>query len=360
MKYQQKASAGAGVSRSAPRATITDVARLAGVSIKTVSRVFNGEPHVRPSTRDKVVSAAETLSYQPNLSARQLASNRTFVVGMLYNNPDPRNENDYVTMVQSGSLHACRECGYHLLISPCEEDSPNLIRHVTGLSKQVDGFIVLQPLSDLRSLNQFLLENHTPCVRVSQRPFEGFPWISVDDLDAADDMTEYLLQLGHSRIGFIVGHPEHGQSHDRLAGYRRALRRNNLEFNEDLVEQGRFDYESGCSCARKLLSSTRPPTAIFASNDPMAMGVLSVAHEMGFRVPGELSVAGFDDSPLARHAWPPLTTVRQPIAEVARLATEELIKQLQGRAEGDSHHCLRAELVRRASTASPGLAPAIA
>jgi LacI family transcriptional regulator len=345
---------------SSRRPTIDDVARLAGVSIKTVSRVFNREPNVRQPTRDKVVAAAETLNYQPLLSARQLASKRTFLVGMLYNEPNPENENDYLTVVQSGALHACQEHGYHLLISPCHADSPDLVREVTGLSQQVDGFIVLQPLSDLQSLNQLLLENKIPCVRVSQRPFSGFPWISVGDVDAADDMTEYLLQLGHRRIGFILGHPEHGQSHDRLSGYRRALMRHNIDFHDELVEQGRFDYESGLSCARELLSSSRPPTAIFASNDPMAMGVLSVAHEMGFDVPGELSVAGFDDSPLARHAWPPLTTVRQPIAEVARLATEELVKQLHGQSRNDSHHCLKAALVRRASTASPVLMPATA
>ena len=338
------------------RPTIDDVARLAGVSIKTVSRVFNRAPNVRQTTRDKVVVAAETLNYRPNLSARQLASNRTFLVGMLYDDPNPENENDYVTALQSGSLQVCQEHGYHLLINPCRADSPDLIREVIGLSRQVDGFIVLQPLSDLQNLNQSLLENNIACVRVSQRPFDGFPWISVGDADAADDMTEHLLQLGHRRIGFIVGHPDHGQSHDRLAGYRRALKKHGIEFNDDLVEQGRFDYESGYSCARSLLSSTPPPTAIFASNDPMAMGVLSAAHEMGFDVPGELSVAGFDDTPLARHAWPPLTTVRQPIAEVARLATDELMRQLQGRSEGDSHHCMQAELVRRASTASPRLA----
>jgi LacI family transcriptional regulator len=329
------------------------VADLAGVSIKTVSRVFNREPHVRGETRDKVVNAAATLNYQPNLSARQLASQRTFVIGMLYSEPDPANENDYVTAVQSGSLQACRKDGYHLLINPCRADSAGLFGEIISLSQQVDGLIVLQPLSDMKSLNHLLLENKIPCVRVSQRPFDGFPWISVDDADAADEMTEHLLQLGHRRIGFIIGDPEHGQSHDRLTGYRRALHRHNIEFNDDLVQQGRFDYESGCSCARNLLSLTLRPTAIFASNDPMAMGVLSAAHEMGFDVPGELSVAGFDDSPLARHAWPPITTVRQPIAEVARLAATELIARLEGRSEGASHHCLKAELVRRRSTAMP-------
>jgi LacI family transcriptional regulator len=337
------------------RPTIDDVARLAGVSIKTVSRVFNQAPNVRRTTRDNVLAAASTLNYRPNLSARQLASNLTYVVGMLYDNPKIH---DYIAEIQYGSLQVCRAYGYNLLINPCRADSTDLIRELIGLHRQVDGFIVLQPLSDLQSLNRLLLENNVACVRVSQRPFDGFPWISVSDTDAADEMTECLLQLGHRRIGFIVGHPDHGQSHDRLAGYRRALKRHNIDFNDDLVRQGHFDYESGCSCARNLLSSTQPPTAVFASNDAMAMGVLSVAHEMGLDVPGELSVAGFDDSPLARHAWPPLTTVRQPIAEVARLATQELMKLLQGRSEGDAHHCLQAELVRRASTASPARVPA--
>jgi len=334
------------------RPTIDDVARLAGVSIKTVSRVFNRAPNVRPTTRENVLAAADNLNYRPNLSARQLASNLTYVVGMLYDQPKIF---DYIAEVQYGALQVCRQSGYNLLINPCRADSPDLIRELIGLHHQVDGFIVLQPLSDVDSLNRLLLENNIPCVRVSQRPFGGFPWISVADEDAADDMTEYLLQLGHRRIGFIVGHPDHGQSHDRLAGYRRALKRHDIDFNEDLVEQGCFDYESGCSCARNLLSSTPPPTAIFASNDAMAMGVLTVAHEMGLDVPRELSVAGFDDSPLAQHSWPPLTTVGQPIAEVARLATEELMNQLQGRSEGDSHHCLAAELVLRASTARPPL-----
>jgi len=337
------------------RPTINDVARLAGVSIKTVSRVFNQAPNVRGETRGRVISAAETLNYHPNLSARQLASKRTFLVGMLYDDPNPNNENDYLTTVQTGSLQACREYGYRLLINPCQADSPGLIDDVVGLQRQVDGFIVLQPLSDLPSLNQLLLENDIPCVRVSQRPFDGFPCISVADADAAEEMTEHLLQLGHRRIGFIVGHPDHGQSHDRLVGYRRALERHGIEIDDSLVKQGRFDYESGYACGRSLLSSPWAPTAIFASNDPMAMGVLSAAHEVGVDVPGQLSVAGFDDSPMARHAWPPLTTVRQPIAEVARLATEELMKRLQDRTEGGSHHRLRAELVLRASTASPAL-----
>jgi len=331
------------------RATITDVAKLAGVSIKTVSRVLNREPHVRPETREKVTTAAETLNYRPNQSARQLASNLHFVIGMVYDNPN----SDYVTDVQYGSLQACREYGYNLLIHPCQADSAGLTSEVLDLHRQVDGLILLQPVSDIPGLSEQLLEHQIACVRVSQVPFAGIPWISVGDSEAADKMTEYLLELGHRKIGFIIGHPDHGSSHDRLAGYRSALERRDIEFDDRFVEQGRFDYESGYSCARKLLGSTPRPTAIFASNDPMAMGVLSAAHEMGIDVPGELSVAGFDDSPLARHSWPPLTTARQPITEVARLATETLMQQLQGRSEGEVDRRLQAELVHRASTGPP-------
>jgi len=335
------------------RSTIEDVARLAGVSIKTVSRVFNEAPSVRRATHDRVVAAAEHLDYQPSLSARQLASDRTFLVGLLYDVPDPENSNDYVTAVQSGALQACRNAGYHLLINPCRVSSPGLGREVLGLSRQVDGFVVLQPLSDLPSLNQLLLDHRVPCVRVSQRPFRGCPWISVGDADAAEEMTAHLLELGHRRIGFIMGHPDHGQSQDRLVGYRRALEKHGVPVDDRLMTQGRFDHASGYSCARQLLSLASPPTAIFASNDPMAMGALSAAYEMGLEVPRELSVAGFDDSPLARNSWPALTTVRQPIEEVARLATEQLIAGSRTRSMNDSSLCLRAELVRRASTASP-------
>lgn len=333
--------------------TIHDVARVAGVSIKTVSRVLNRAPSVREETRAKVVAVAEDLNYQPNLSARQLASNRTFLIGMLYDDPNPSSENDYVTTVQAGSIQACREYGYKLLVNPYRADSPRLIDEVIGLSRQVDGLIVLQPMSDIPGLNDLLLGRNIACVRVSQRLTDGVPCISVADTDAAEAMTEHLLGLGHRRIGFIVGHPDHGQSQDRLVGYRRALEKRSLPVEDRLVKQGLFDYESGYRCARELLSADPAPTAIFASNDAMAMGVLSAAHELGIDVPAGLSVAGFDDSPLARHSWPPLTTVRQPIAEVARLATEELMKLLQGGSEVGLQHCLRAELVFRASTASP-------
>lgn len=334
------------------RPTIDDVARLAGVSIKTVSRVFNNEPHVRPATHDRVVKAAHMLDYQPNLSARRLAANRAFVIGMLYENPN----SDYVTEMQYGSLEACRLQGYGLLIQPCDVLSPTLVEALVDLKRRatVDGFIALQPISDLENFNRAMLEHDIACVRVSQRPFEGLPWISVGDEEAAADMTEQLLSLGHQRIGFIMGHPDHGSSHDRLVGYRSALEQHGISFDTTLVEQGRFDYESGYECAKRLLALRPRPTAVFASNDHMAMGVLTAAHESGLEIPRDLSVTGFDDTSFARFSWPPLTTVCQPISQVAQMATEVLLALLQGRSDGVFDRRLGAQVVLRASTGRPG------
>jgi len=335
---------------SRKRSTIDDVARRAGVSIKTVSRVLNNEPNVRPSTRDRVMRAASELEYRPNLSARRLAANRAFVIAMLYDNPKAP---DYVAEFQHGALRACRARGYDLLIHPCDSQSPTVLDEVLDLHHQstVDGFVVLQPVSDNHDLNRVFVDEGILAVRVSQRPFPGLPHISVADEEAADEMTEYLIGLGHRRIGFIMGHPDHGSSHDRLAGYQSALVRHGIDYDETLVEHGMYDYESGYVCARRLLGLSSRPTAIFASNDHMAMATLTVAHERRLEIPGDLSVAGFDDTSFAGFAWPPLTTVRQPVVEVAQLATDLLLDRLQGRDERSvSDHRLRAEIVCRAST----------
>jgi LacI family transcriptional regulator len=155
------------------RATIDDVARLAGVSIKTVSRVLNREPNVRPSTQEKVVAAAEMLNYRPNLSARQLAGNRTFVIGMLYDNPNA----DYVTDMQYGSLETCREHGYDLLIHPCQASSSDVTQEAVGLETRVDGLILLQPLSDNESLCRLLLEKKVPSLSARSRGAPGSRWV---------------------------------------------------------------------------------------------------------------------------------------------------------------------------------------
>lgn len=338
---------------SRKRPTIDDVAGLAGVSIKTVSRVFNREPNVRPTTREKVLRAASELGYRPNQSARRLAANRAFVIAMLYDNPKAP---DYVAEMQDGALRVCRERGYDLLIHPCDAQSPHLVDEVLHLHQEatVDGCVVLQPVSDHEGLVRALVDTGISAVRVSQRPMEGLPWISVGDEQAAEQMTEHLIGLGHSRIGFIMGHPDHGSSHDRLGGYRKALRRHGIKLDESLIQQGFYDYESGYDCARRLLAMNPRPSAVFASNDHMAMATLTAAHELRLDIPGDLSVAGFDDASFARYAWPPLTTVRQPIVEVAKLATDTVLDRLQGRPHETMHHQLPSLIVCRASIGKAG------
>jgi len=329
-------------------ATINEVAALAKVSIKTVSRVLNSEPNVRPQTRDRVLSATKQLNYRPNLSARRLASNRSFVIGLLYDNP----QSDYVTTIQEGCLEVCRKEGYHLLIHPCRRSSPEFLSDIMGLHSGAtsDGFILTQPVSELESLTSTFIDRNIPFVRISQRESDISHCISVDDVLASSKMTEHLIELGHRRIGFIMGHPDHGSSHDRLLGYTKALDKHGIPRDEALIEQGLYSFESGYSCARRLLSPGPQPTAIFASNDHMAMGVLTAAHEKKILVPSQLSVCGFDDTPMARYAWPPLTTLRQPIKQVARLATEVLLSLIRKGEDTESDYQLHSELIKRSSS----------
>jgi LacI family transcriptional regulator len=331
------------------RATIEDVAARAGLSIKTVSRVLNGEPNVQPQTRERVLAAAVELDYQPNLSARRLASKRSFVIGLLYDNPD----SNYVIGLQEGALAVCRPHDYHLLIHPCSTLAPSLVDEVLSLHRRsmVDGLILTQPVSDFEPLTTALIEADIAFARISQRPCEGdSPWISVDDEQAAFRMTDHLILLGHTNIGFIMGHPDHGSSHDRLRGFRACLKAHGLSADRAPVEQGLYTFDSGYASAKRLLALEPRPTAIFAGDDHMAMGVLTAAYEKGLAVPADLSVCGFDDSPMARYVWPPLTTARQPIIEVARLATECLLNRLQGKEIGTKQYTLESKLVLREST----------
>ncbi len=331
------------------RATIEDVAARAGLSIKTVSRVLNLEPNVRPQTRERVLAAARDLLYQPNLSARRLASNRSFVIGLLYDNP----ESDYEMGIQEGALAVCRPHDYHVLIHPCSVFAPGLVDEVMSLHRRsmVDGLILTQPVSDFDPLIEAMVEAGIEAVRISQRPSVGaFPCVSVDDEQAARRMTDHLISLGHANIGFIMGHPDHGSAHDRLNGFRASLAAHGIASDAAHIEQGLYTFDSGYACAQRLLDLDDRPTAIFASDDHMAMGVLTAAYERGLAVPAALSVCGFDDTKMARYVSPPLTTARQPIVDVARVATECLLNLLKGNETGGGHVTLESKLVLRGST----------
>lgn len=330
------------------RATINDVSKMAGVSMKTVSRVLNKERYVSERTRLRVEQAVAELNFQPSVAARILAGKRSHQIALIYDNHSPH----YIHQIQTGVWARCIEEGVRLLAQPTDVASPMLAREIGGLIDQtrVDGVILSSPVTDAAPALEELERRGVPCVRISPgTEHERSSSVFMDDVQAADDMTRHLIGLGHRRIGFIVGHPNHTASDLRLYGYRRALDRAGLPFEPKYVRPGLFDFASGEAAADVLLDLAQPPTAIFASNDDMAAGVLTVAHRRGIAVPAVLSVAGFDDTALASQLWPPLTTVRQPIRDLA-YAAASLLFDAQDEVV---HRRLPHELVIRASTAPP-------
>ncbi len=331
-------------------AKIHDVAKRAGVSIKTVSRVVNREANVSAATRAAVMEAVAALSYRPNVFARSLASERSFLIGLLYDNPSA----SYVAGLQLGALARCREAGYHLVVELLEAEGPDLGQAVHSFvtESQLQGVILTPPLCDAPAVLEALTRAKTRFVRISPEKYlSGALTVSIDDHKAAFDMTTYLISLGHRRIGFIKGHPGHGASYARFEGYRAALAKAGVRLADELCVQGFFSYQSGMEAAEKLLSLARRPTAIFASNDDMAAAVLAAAQRHRLKTPGELSVAGFDDSLIAQVVWPRLTTCRQPIKEMAAEAVSMLVQKISDEAPAERR--LEHELIIRESTAPP-------
>ncbi|MEO8115155.1 MAG: substrate-binding domain-containing protein, partial [Phenylobacterium sp.] len=234
----------------------------------------------------------------------------------------------YVSDVQRGAVTRCRDAGYHLVVEPIESGARNaadLVR-ATMATLRPDGAILTPPVCDRHLVLEALSEMGAPYVRIApDTELERAPYVWMDDRRAAYEMTAHLLQLGHRDIGFIIGHPEHGASHLRLEGFMRAMRDQGCATPPERVVQGYFSFQSGLDGAGTLLGGLRRPSAIFASNDDMALGVLAAAHRLGLSVPADLSVAGFDDTPAASAIAPQLTTVRQPIYEMAHAAADMLI-----------------------------------
>jgi LacI family transcriptional regulator len=313
--------------------TIEDVARAAGVSAMTVSRVINQVKNVRESTRAAVLDAVERLNYSPNTAARSLAAGEATHIGLLYANPSA----SYLAQFLIGALHAARSAGVYLVIESCEsEDADEQVEATRRFAtSDVEGVVLPPPLSESQPILAELDTMGIPAVTVAMgTPREDSLNVRIDDRAAALEMTRYLLGLGHRDIGFIKGHPAHIASHDRYAGFCDALTEFGLDPGKAPVEQGFFSYRSGLVAGERLLSRPNPPTAIFASNDDMAAATISVAHRRGLTVPDDLSIVGFDDTELATSVWPELTTVKQPIAAMAEAALELLIADLRGRRGG--------------------------
>jgi LacI family transcriptional regulator len=326
---------------------IRDVSEAAGVSIKTVSRVLNKEKYVAKDTRARVEAAAAKLGYHPNFAARALAGRRSFQIALIYDNPSPYNAQN----VQAGVKGRCIEGGYRMISQPSDAGSATLLKELCGLIDQtmLDGIILTPPFTDNPAIRAELARREISFVTLSPATLDSAVAAAfIDNVQAAEDMTTYLVSLGHRRIGFIEGDTRYAASGQRKAGYRKALYKAGLDYDATLVRPGQFDFESGSAAATDLLALEDPPTAIFASNDDMAAGVLAAAHRLSVSIPAQLSVAGFDDTDLAQVVWPPLTTIRQPVQALG-YAAADLLFQLPDKVE---QRLLPHELIVRESTAA--------
>jgi LacI family transcriptional regulator len=335
----------------ARRATIKDVAAKVGVSPMTVSRAINGREGIRSETRAAVMAAIEALDYKPNAAARSLVTSAELRIGVIYSNPSAAFMSEFLT----GAFEEAASRGARLVIlrapkgkSPSSKMLKNFI--ASGLS----GVLLTPPLGDSVALLRLLADADLPTATIAAYAAESTVSVRINDREAAYEMSRHLLNLGHRRIGFIVGNPDQAASAERMAGFYEAVR----EFDnvETYIAQGDFSFDSGLIAAEQLLDRNPPPTAIFASNDDMAAAVVSVAHRRHMDVPQQLSVAGFDDTTTAVTLWPPLTTVHQPVRELGAEALRLLAAQISSQAKqagSSGDHLLDYTIVHRRSVAPP-------
>jgi LacI family transcriptional regulator len=334
-------------------ATLRDVARHAGVSHTTVSRVINGEDVVTTQTRHLVQEAIAALRFTPNPVARALSGGEQVRIGLLHRFPNPGSLGEFLVQL----IDDVNKAHAHLVLY----EVPNSGAHEAAVDEMVScgvrGVVLPPPLADDPGLLARLEDAGIVVVATgSHHQGHRLSSVGVDDRRAAYSATELLLSLGHRRIGFITGDPHYASADLRLAGYRDALASGGLPVEPDLIASGRFTYQTGLEAADRLISLKQPPTAIFASNDDMAAACVAVAHRHGIDVPNGLSVCGFDDSPLATTIWPTLTTVRRPIHEMTHHAVRLLLSELSSgkRAGAEKQHIvLEHAIVRRQSDGPP-------
>lgn len=342
------------VRRKGDAVTIHEVARHAGVSPMTVSRVMNSNSNVREATRELVMRAVKELNYTPNPAARSLAAAQGTRIALIYTNPSAA----YLSELLVGALDGASRTAAQLVLDTWANISPSSERAAARkLASSVAGVILPPPLCESKAISSEFVAAGIPVVAVASGRFQpDLSCVRIDDFRAAQEMTAYLIELGHSRIGFIKGHPNQTASARRFEGFQAALQEAGIALDPALIQQGYFTYRSGLEATEKLLVRKRPPTAIFASNDDMAAAAISVAHRRGLDVPRDLSVVGFDDTPTATTIWPELTTIRQPIAAMAESSIELLLRSIR-RKDSETKvvvdHVVAHQLIKRDSVAAP-------
>ncbi|MEA3543513.1 MAG: LacI family DNA-binding transcriptional regulator [Pseudomonadota bacterium] len=335
--------------------TIKDVAAHAGVSVMTASRAINGKALVSAGAREAVAQAVQALGYVPNASARALAGSADRRVALLHSNSTT---SAYLGELLLGALAEAPQRHLHLVVEQCAPGAfaQEIVDQVA--QAHVAGVILPPPLCDWSELVEQLAQRNILVVAIApDRDGPDMLSVGTDDRHAAYDLTRHLVDLGHRRIGFIEGNPRHRASARRLQGFRDCLADHGIVADSALVAPGDFSFRSGLDAAEQLLGLDTPPTAIFACNDDMAAAAITVAHQRKLNVPGDISICGFDDTPLASAIWPALTTIRQPIRDMSREAIGLLGMRLRSPDDG-AHGVigkvkLDYQLIRRQSDAVP-------
>ncbi len=334
------------------RSTINDIARLANVSKKTVSRVINDSPFVKAKTREKVREIIGEIGFTPDPQARGLAFRRAFLIGMVYDNPSPQ----YIVNVQQGVLDALRGTSFELVIRPSDRTAPGFledIRHFVERQKPF-GVVLPPPVSEDERLIRLLDELSCPYVRIASLAL-GPAETMVVALDYVGGMiaARYLAELGHRQIGHISGPSTFRSAQERRRGFTDGLGEKGLKLPRKFDREAGYTFDTGYGAAKSLLAGDERPTAIFAGNDEMALGVYKAAREAGLDIPADLSVIGFDDNPMAVRAWPLLTTIKLPIRDMGRMAAEKLLALSKERKEPAEPTEIVPTLVMRDSAARP-------
>lgn len=341
-----------GSSARAAKPTINDVARLAGVSKKTVSRVINRSPLLNEETRERVEAVIRQLGYVPNPQARALALGRNFLVGLIHDNPNAQ----MVLNVQHGILEALAGTDFEMVVRPVDRNSSMLLDDVRAFleRQRLFGVVLLPPISENDELARLCDEVGCRYVRMGSAQLDSAEhMVASNDREAVREATAYLVQNGHRLIGLIEGPDGFRSARERRLGFEDAMKAAGIKLARSLIAGGNYTFETGVTAANRLLDLSPRPTAIFASNDEMAAGVVFAARERGISVPEDLSVIGFDDTPIAAHIWPPLTTVRWPIVSMARSAARKLVGDVVHSADDSQPSMLPSMLVKRGSVAAP-------
>jgi LacI family transcriptional regulator len=336
---------------NSPKLTINDIARMAGVSKKTVSRVINRSPLLNQETRSKVEEIIKETGYVPNPQARALALGRNFLIGLIYDNPNAQ----MILSMQQGILEALRDTEFELVIRPVDRGSAGVMDDIRSFvtRQRLFGVVVLPPMSENDHLARMLDEEGCRYVRMGSAVLDDPEhMVASNDRDAVADAVRYLIAQGHRRIGLIAGPHGFRSAKERREGFEMALSEAGISLPRSLVADGQYTFESGVSASESLFDLASPPTAIFASNDEMAAGVLYAARLRGIQVPEQLSIIGFDDTPLTTRVWPPLTTVRWPIVAMGRAAALKLIGTAIGEdSDVAEPSTFSSTLIRRSSVA---------